>query len=298
MDVIKGLFSFRFFTVFLNGVLLHVLLNNKLKARFFYVTYFFIVIIVLKDMLGGLSMNEILASGSRNVITMILLLNLVLIHFVEFANKKRFSVLPALLLLIISIWMMGRSGIAVSSFYFVFIVYLRLSIFSTFQKYLIALAIFMILGVCVYLFRYEIEALYNVFFEGFYRKGTSYSEDPRGEMFSQYLSNMNFLTVLTGYDYTIDAFFQRYNNNPHNSFIRFHSHLGLFSLLFVCFLLYRMRAVFIENKWLFAAITVIAFRAWTDVLLFVGFYDFIFLVLFLCGIKLFQQRNRVLVGEI
>ena len=91
----------------LSSLLLTFKLNYKLmkfslNANFI---YFFLLIIL------GLDPNEIWIGGSRNMISVVLIAQGTLFYVSTYQNKKSVSVLPALLIFLISIWAFGRGGI-------------------------------------------------------------------------------------------------------------------------------------------------------------------------------------------
>jgi hypothetical protein len=227
-------------------------------------------------MLAGDNPNEILVGGSRNVVSIILLFNLALLHYIEYTNNKNPSLFPSALLVIISLWAMGRTGIVVSLGYFSVVLCIRINLLSTKIKYFTICILVCIIVFFVHYFFNDLEILFNNSFDAFFRKGVDYGEDPRSDMFNHYLSKIDFLNFFVGYDYMKDAYYKTWEFNPHNSFIRFHSLLGVFFFISMCLITYRLVNLFRRFFLFFIIIISLLVRAWIDVILFFGYYDFIF----------------------
>jgi hypothetical protein len=281
LDVVKFSRTFSFTALFMNGLLLFILLNEKLKSRVFYITYLVIVSIYFKHILAGDMPNEILVGGSRNVLSIILLFNLSLLHYIECTNKKNPSLFPSVLLAIISLWAIGRTGILVSLSYFFIVLYLRMNLLSTKVKYFVVCMLVCIICFLIYYFFYDLEILFNSSFEAFFKKGVNYGEDPRNDMLWHYLSKIDFFNFFFGYDYMNDAYYEAWEFNPHNSFIRLHSSFGIFFFISMCLIVYRLFNLFRRFFLFFIIVIFLLLRAWIDAILFWGYYDFIFFSLLL-----------------
>jgi hypothetical protein len=252
-----------------NGLLAHIILNNKLNYRIHYIFFICLCFFFIIAIYRGINLNKIFAGGSRNVVTIILLVNIALLHFVEFINNKRISFIPVLLFFYISIVAMGRTGILCAFIYLLYIMY-----YISEQKIWLRV---IIIGGVILLGLYFYDSITNLdYFSYLNRRGINYTEDSRMEFLSVYLKNIDAKTFIFGYNYEHDAYFQRLSNNPHNSFINMHSHVGIFILPFLLFIGFRLLKYIKINKLFFVLIVLIMLRAWNDTMFFFGFYDFIF----------------------
>ncbi len=228
LTTIKGQpISFAFIFVS-NGLIAYSIINNRLNSRFFYINFLLISAIFILHMINGANPNLLLFSGSRNVISFIIMFNLFLLHFVEFVNKKNISFFPIVIFVVVSIWCVGRTGIFCALIYFFSVILYKMYFFSL-RKKIILLLLF--LSLIIYfggLYFEELNFLYNFYFQRIIQNGISYSEDPRSLMLKEYLGRINPYTFFLGYNYYNQGYIgSRFDNNPHNSFVCFYREKGI-----------------------------------------------------------------------
>ena len=279
--------AFNSIYILTNGLILHTVLRNKLNSTFFYINYWCICLIFLRYLYSGQTANSILFSASQNVVSFNIFINLVLLHCIEYINSKKLSVLPVLLLVILSIWAVGRAGIIASIAYLIFIMYYTIKDKKLWLKIGSVAGIF-IFGMMTYtMYQAEINNIIDIYFRKFSEENSiDYSEDPRMEFVKIYLNNMNPLTFFFGYNYDSEPYFLFWSKNPHNSFIRAHSFFGFLSFPFFLFLFLRLIKMIRKKEiFFFAVLILLLFRANMDSFFFFGPYDFIVFFLLLYGFQ-------------
>ncbi len=259
----------------INGLLIYVIGREKLHSFYFYITLLLIALFCIRGMVQGVNPNTFLSYSSRNVVSVLLFFNVALLHFVEYKNGKSLSILPCLLFVTISVWCIGRAGIVSSVLYLLLVIYCRAVELPLKKRAAFLLVVVLVSGALLYRFKDEIALVTSTYLERVVNRGISYEEDPRNELLGRYFRHLNPLTFLLGYDYTKDVFFSYFNYNPHNSFIRLHYYIGVFSSVFIWFLVVKTAKLFRNDKFIFFTIVLICFRGWIDTILFVGEYDFI-----------------------
>jgi hypothetical protein len=231
-------------------------------------------------MINGDNPSQILLDASRNVLSFNIFVNLVLLHFIEYTNNKKLSIIPTFLFLIISIWAKGRAGIICSILYFLYIIF---NYFISNKNILYKLFLLIICLVVFYFFVKNISL--DEYFYRLQNEGIDYGDDARYNMVSYYLNKINLFTLITGYNYFNDSYFVFWNNNPHNSFIRLHSCIGLFFLPFVLFIFIRLKHYLKRNSFFCVALSLLLFRGWIDTFFFLGRYDFLIFIFLFYGYK-------------
>ena len=112
---------------------------------------------------------------------------------------------------------------------------------------------------------------------------TKFSEgllDPyRAEIFDEYLSKLDYFSLLFGADYSGTVIATQYDGNPHISYVRTHAYYGFFGLLFVVF---SPMLILLSNKKLLYKFVFLSFilfaliRALSEPLLFPTLLDFFY----------------------
>ena len=278
--------------ILFNSILALILLKAKLNQHFFLLNYLIICCFFLSYIYEGNNPNTFLFSGSRNVVTIIIFFNLILFHYVEFSNKRRFSITPSILFLIVSICAIGRAGIISSIIYFFVVLFVNFYKISIGKKILILLFSIFLSIFCINKYSKELEFVYNYNFRRLSTEGVNYNDDPRGEMLERYISNIDISTFILGYDFTTDPFFRPYDNNPHNSFIRLYSYIGIFSLFIIMWIIKNMFFLFRNNLVFFCISLLICLRAWLDTILFWGGYDFLLITFLLSSFNKNKRKNE------
>jgi hypothetical protein len=284
LQIVNSRSIFTSIYILTNGLIVYIILRNKLNPIFFYINYLCICLIFLKLMYSDNTANSILSSGSQNVVSFNIFINLVLLHCVEYINNKKLSIFPVLLLVILSIWAVGRSGIIVSIVYLIFMMYYAVKNKKLWSK-ITAFTLIFILGLIIHAkYTVEINTIIDGYFYKFSRGGVNYAESDRMDFIKIYCNNINTLTLFSGYNYDYEPYFVFWNKNPHNSFIHAHSFFGFLAFPFFLFLFSRLIHMIKEKKiFFFITLLLVLFRANMDNFFFFGPYDFVVFFILLYG---------------
>jgi hypothetical protein len=282
--IINDRISFDPFLIVTNGLLVHLILKNKLNYRIHYVFFLCLCLFFIRNISRGVYPGQLFLGGSRNTVTIVLFMNIALLHFIEYVNENRISLFPVIPFVWISIAVMGRTGIICSLLYIFYILY-----HITQKKIGIRMFIIMVLLFSSIMFYDEIKLIFTTYFDYIINKGINYAEDPRMDMLTRYLENINLLTLFWGYDIRTDAFFRAYSGNPHNSFINLHIRIGILTLPFVLLILFKLLKLIRTNFFFVVLLFLILFRAWIDTMFFFNVYDFI-----IYSILIYKSRSRMI----
>ena len=106
----------------------------------------------------------------------------------------------------------------------------------------------------------------------------------REHLMEEYLGHMDLGTVLFGYDYSTNPEFNFLDNNPHNSFIRLHSFMGILAFpLLICAIIVLCRFLTRRHLLFFFLFLSLLGRSYTDIMWFFMCYDFVFFLFILLG---------------
>ena len=151
-----------------------------------------------------------------------------------FLKLNRLPIFSAFITLIISYFCLGRFSIAMALLIFLFSVLYnyKKKILLTRKSYS-----FYILPalIALFFFIYYWSDVYYYFVKLFQytRFSSGFTDSHRALMIHDYLSKINFMTLLFGADFNNTSILTLYGGNPHNSFIRLHSFYGLAGLIFI-----------------------------------------------------------------
>lgn len=275
-----------------NFLLGYIIYIRKVNLSFLYINFTTISIILFYFMLNGYNPNTIFENGSRNLISVVMLYNSILIYFQEWKQNRTLSLIPALTSFILSIWAIGRSGIVCSTILLIIISCYSFQKKSIHSKILLLFSFFVII-----LFLYKIGIFNDLeilnLFVRFEDRGLSYDEDERSIMLEAYLSRINAFSFLIGYNYFNDPYFRTWDYNVHNSFISCHSLWGIGSLFFLIFITKEIISLAKRSLVLSALICIFLLRAFSDAVAFNGIYDFIIIsILFYSYGKKQDEKNN------
>lgn len=255
----------------LNALFLGFVVAKKpLNLKILYVELLIVSGMLFYFMINLYDPNTIFVNSSRNLISVVLLYTSLLIYFQEYKMDKPFSLLPAILTLVFSIWAVGRSGILCSLLLFVLVVcrYLKRSnLYYRFFFFFIFLLLFFLI------MKLGVEVL-DLFIR-FEERGLSYEEDERSIMLNLYMSKLNLGTLFFGYNYFNDEQFSMWDFNVHNSFISFHALWGIGAIIFFFKFCRQFLLHFKKEKALMFLVLIFFLRAFSDAIAFNGMYDFV-----------------------
>jgi hypothetical protein len=282
--IINDRISFDPVLIVTNGLLVHLILKNKLNYRIHYVFFLCLCLFFIREISRGVYPGQLFLGGSRNTVTIVLFMNIALLHFIEYINENRISLFPIIPFVCISIAVMGRAGIICSLIYFFYILY-----HITQKRISLRILIIMLLLLSAIIFYDKIEVVFATYFKQITNKGINYSEDPRMNMLTRYLENIDPFTFFIGYDIRTDSFFRMYNGNPHNSFINLHIRIGILSLPFVLLIIFKLLKFIRTNFFFVVLLSLILFRALIDTMFFFNVYDFI-----IYSILIYKSKPRMI----
>jgi hypothetical protein len=236
-----------------------------------------------KIVILGIPVNELYLNLSRNHGNFVLLFWSVFALFHIYITYNKVSLIIPLINLFIAIFLVGRTGI-ILGILLLFVV----SVVKFSRNF--ALSTISLLIVLVYL-------LINVDFflvESFFVYETNLGqglETSRWDLWSEYIHSINFSSLLIGVDVSQLPLINSYSNNPHNSFLKFHSRVGIgsFSIFFYFFLSVYS---YIKNKDFFvlSLLILLTVRAFFDSDLLIGYFDFIFFSIIFYSSKFFSFK--------
>tara|TARA_R110002096_G_scaffold229836_1_gene419442 strand:- start:1053 stop:2054 length:1002 start_codon:yes stop_codon:yes gene_type:complete len=104
-------------------------------------------------------------------------------------------------------------------------------------------------------------------------------DTPRWELWQIYFDHINFINFFTGIDVSTLPLYDIYSGNPHNSFIKFHSRVGIGSIVFIIlFFVSLFKYLKAKQYYVFWLLILLTIRASFDGDMFIGNFDFIFLI--------------------
>ena len=259
------------------------LLNNKYSHISTVFILVFATITVLLRILQHVNMNHILLANSRNYISILLLLPILLYYISCHDKKKPIYIIPVILYFYISIYAVGRGGIVSAGFLTVTLcIYKANHIKNKAGRRIIWFFILIIaITMAIYLSNFDalvLNKILNTNFSRFFLKGTT--DVSRQTVWAAFFkNNMRSLgTFLVGSNVEL----ARYDGNLHNSFLQAYASYGLIGFLVLLSLIIRSAVQSIRQKDTLFLILLIAlsFRALTDRVFFQGYCE-IFLYYFI-----------------
>jgi hypothetical protein len=239
-------------------------------SRFVYEYPFYIFLTIT----GGLivvgvdqhEFNKILAVGSRNVYSAILLAFAIGYLFSRKIRGKATSITLAVVLVVVSFFLYSRTGLVLAfALFFMFVIGSGLV-----RPWLIAVGSLLVL------------LLFLVLFDAgdFFTRHSNFEKglnSPRFAIWKSYLFDVEAFNLFFGYNLNSNKFIGEYGGNPHSAYLRLHSYfgVGLFFLLF--FSLLSVLSIISGKRWFFAVLLCcFYFRAAFDPVYFIWVFDYIF----------------------
>ena len=263
-------------------LLLYTKINFDLSRIVMYLFFIFHLLFIFSNR----NADELFINLSRNNVSIYLILFISFYYISAFQNSKKISFWPSLLSVIISAWSSSRGGVISTSILFI----LTFFNYNTYKKKSSYVAICFLI----------IFALQSIFFqELFYMNIVErFNQDhssgiTRLDIISQYvrLSSMSFYDSLFGSNLNSIPYIYLLKGNPHNSFVNLHAVFGLLYFLIVIYILLLTIVYYFKSKSiLFLVLIAIVLRSLTDIPLFGGIYDIIFLY---TVFYYFERKQRI-----
>lgn len=239
------------------------------KQVYEYPFYIFLLITIILILTGTdqYEFNQILATGSRNVYSAILIALTVGYLFSKIIRNEKPAIILGVSVFVASFFLYSRTGLALSTF-------LLLCFFAAnVSKKKIQIIILSIFSI-------SLTALFFTDIIDFIERNSNFSkgiDSPRFEIWRDYISNVGAFNIFFGYDMSKNALISEYGGNPHSAYLRLHSYYGagLYFLLFIS--LHSIFRLAREKKWIFLSFAVVFFfRAAFDPVYFISDFDYIF----------------------
>jgi len=253
-----------------------ILLRRYVYSWGGYIVFYSLAIYFFVLILAGVDGHFALKYSSWNGISMVMLVACISLYIILNMENKKIDLKPALITLVISIWGIGRSGIASSIVLLLGLLSVRL---RAKPKYLLSVIISLFIAFIFYalsMYALDYSFLGNAI-DHYLKKTMETGPSERWTMWTNYFNNLDLFRLIFGVNVVEDPWpageISEYNY--HNSFINLHlqtGFMGLITLLliiFSLFLYYRINQVF-----LFLFLTLLL-RSSTDLFIFFGPFDFI-----------------------
>jgi len=284
--IVKGSFAFATSFILLIGNIgiTYYLFKEKMNLPIIKYLYYFVVSFFLISIFMDKNPKFLLENLSSNHISVIVLYVTVLYYIEMLRESKNWSIIPAIIFFIISVYAGGRSGIVSSAFMVSGLVFFNKNS-NKYVKFIITLAFIVFLSILYNYsdFRYEI-------FEKFYTR--SIQGEPRINIISSYFSNLSIKSIMFGYEPNyVYSFF--HTGNLHNSFLVLHYRYGIIGIITMIFIVKKILKLFVNRKfYLLVVVMSILIRALTDTILIPFYFDFVlFYLLFYLDFKTNNLRN-------
>lgn len=251
-----------------------------------YAFQFFVIYYLFRNGLDGFPLENIIPSSSSNGVTSYLIILQAAFSSLNYIVYRRVDIFPALLTVMICFVGYGRGSVIASSLIlFMNIFYCLLS-----SKKLFYFSMFVLLiGLIFSAGRWESEIL--DFVNSKTKIGSGIYDSNRMEMHGDYLSKIDGVTFFTGASYEGTSIDDKYNGNPHSSYIRGHHIFGILFLFGICFSLvfvWFSNVAISLRIYVLSMIAVVVLRAATEPILFPSFLD----VLYYCIVFSFLEFSE------
>lgn len=236
-----------------------------------WVLYLYILYILYLLFVQGIYINAIFPGTSKNIIGWFALGICVFYYLLvlkDVSDKKSLGLFPAIATLLICLISLSRSNI-ICAFILLF------GVLSYYFKYysLVKKTGFLLIGTAlVVFFLYFFYDLLEIGLQRFDERGLESAD--RTLFLDSYIEKLNFYTFLLGvnsnqYPFTL------INGNFHNSFLLGHSNFGILFFFFIVFIVQLLFRKLSTSLFLVILALVLLIRAYTDTIMFIGYFDFI-----------------------
>lgn len=251
--------------------------------RFAFYTFFFLCALLYYAYRNEAEpFGAIIEGASTNGIPSYFIVLQVVLSLVTYSVVGRLPLLSAFLTLVIAVLGIGRGSILaaamiiMASFSFNFLQDVSFKRRGRVILMLGAVIGVLLIGLLEHDILFEYLSAKTNLSRGFY--------DPaRATMIGDYLGQLSVFSAITGKGFEGTVIGELYGGNPHNSFIRAHSYMGLAGLLLILlspFLVFWMKATLLERIIYFSFVVIMMFRAVSEPILFPTLLDFFYFFVF------------------
>jgi len=291
IQVINNAISHRILLFIAGPILGYWVYKCSFKSSILVYSFGGMIILLLFFYAKHYSFENLFPEVSSNYLSILMITNVALIAGIELKQHETISILPAFGGFLLSLLAMGRSGILCSALLLLWILLVRINGLSTLWKLVFILGLFLIIGV-IFKFYSPVDTLNNMEVLGkFNHKGLD--SHVRTNLINEYLSHINEKTILLGYDYKDNPYYMVYKH-PHNSYFALHHQIGFVSFILLFYIVKYWLKVLKKNIVAFIILFSLILRAYTDVYLFPGYYDFIiyFLLITFSGYNTNEESDH------
>jgi hypothetical protein len=267
-----------------------ILLRGYVYSWGGYIVFYSLSAYFLMLMLGGVDGYSALKYSSWNGISTLMLVACISLYIVLSMENKKIDLKPAFLTLVISIWGIGRSGIASSIVLLLGLLFVRL---RTRPKYIYnAIICFYIISLFCALSMYAMDSSFlGNAIDHYFTREMETGPSERLTMWTNYYNNLDMSRVIFGVNVVEDPWPEGeiFEYNYHNSFVNLHLQTGLMGFITMALITFSFLAFYRKNMIFFFLLLTLIVRSSTDLLIFFGPFDFIplfFIFYFLRGLHL------------
>ena len=257
----------------------YLAVNNNI-SNIILIPFWFLVIYIISKLLINLDPNQVFIR-SRNYISFFLIITVLPYYINKINFHKSFSILPALITLILCLYSLGRSGIISS-----FILFFTILFFSNFKFKKIIFS-----GFIISFFTFFVYFFLN-FIDGaeFSRivEISNYKDlGGRSTIILNYLNNLTFLNFIFGLDtdtYEILNLGGSYfPGHVHSSILNFISVVGVGAFIFFKYLFDKSHFFIKKNPALFFLVLSLLLRITTETGMLFGYFDYVIWTFIFCS---------------
>lgn len=273
----KGYFTESAFLL-LPNILIAINLKNSLLNKFVFLIsyYLFIIILVNVVFIQGFRIQDVFYFSSPNYISGLGILLLSSYYIIQIKEGEKLNLLHVLPILLFSFLSLSRSGIITSIALFVIILFYNNAEYIRKRKIGLSILSIILVGfIGTYVF-----TNYNIY-EYFIKFELKGFETGRSDIFYAYLNDLNIITAIFGVPVNTPPY-TFFGGNLHNSILKAHSIFGILSLIIIPVLYSIYKKYGLKLLIIFS---VMLMRAFTDDLMFPGYFDYLIIYLVISPIK-------------
>ena len=267
------------FNLLMGTVIGKYLAVNKNISNIILIPFWFLVIYIISKLLINLDPNQVFIR-SRNYISFFLIITVLPYYINKINFHKSFSILPALITLILCLYSLGRSGIISS-----FILFFTILFFSNFKFKKIIFSGFIISFFTFFV--YFLNFMDGAEFSRIVEISNYKDLGGRSTIILNYLNNLTFLNFIFGLDtdtYEILNLGGSYfPGHVHSSILNFISVVGVGAFIFFKYLFDKSRFFIKKNPALFFLILSLLLRITTEIGMLFGYFDYVIWTFIFCS---------------
>lgn len=220
--------------------------------------------------------NLIYEGLSRNHVGFAVVFWTIFLLFHLKVNYNYLPLLPPIIGLLLSFFLVGRTSLITSALLLIIVFFYKFK--NSPKARIIMFSLFLCGGYFLW-FKFQSDLLTETNLD-------AGLDTPRWELWRIYGQNIDLVNLFVGVDVTKLPMYPEFSGNPHNSFIKFHSRVGIGSIVFIVLFFVSVFRYFKELDyyilWLLMLLTI---RAMFDGDILIGNFDFIFLIMTFYWIK-------------